>query len=171
MTSTAYLLTGCGAVTRGLAVDGHTTRRAPQLRTQPHRRIDVGDLERSTNASTDARVADPANANSPGVSQRGIKRRGRHRGGGGAPWGISRGSSASWARGRRRYEPTRACRAARRARRRSSRPGLEPTTPPAPRHERRVQHIHSSSLTANHSRVPHPSRAGEHPHRRPGQQR
>ena len=76
---TAYLLTGCGAVTRGLAVDGHTTRRAPQLRTQPHRRIDVGDLERSTNASTDARVADPANANSPGVSQRGIKRRGWHR--------------------------------------------------------------------------------------------
>lgn len=52
---------------RGLAVDGHTTRRAPQLRTRPHRRIDVGDLERSTNASTDARVADPANANAPGA--------------------------------------------------------------------------------------------------------
>lgn len=64
---TSYLLTGCGGVRRGLAVDGHTTRRAPQLRTRPHRRIDVGDLERSTNASTDARVADPANANAPGA--------------------------------------------------------------------------------------------------------
>lgn len=169
---TSYLLTGCGGVRRGLAVDGHTTRRAPQLRTRPHRRIDVGDLERSTNASTDARVADPANANAPGAnSQRGIKRRGRLRIGGGAPWAISRGSSASWARGRRRYEPARPRPAVHRARRRTSRRELEPTTPPAPRHERRVQHIHRP-LTANHSRLPRPSASpGEHPHRRPGQQR
>ena len=167
-----YLLTGCGAVRRGLAVDRHTTRRAPQLRTHPHRaRIDVGDLERVTNASTDGdRVADPAKANSPGVSQRGIKRRGRHRSGGGAPWGISRGSSASWARGRRRYEPARPCRAARRARE-TDVPARNRTDDPASPAARTPSPTRSSSAH-RHSRVPRPSASpGEHPHRRSGQQR